>query len=170
MSDLKRGAKAGLAAGFIYMLVLIIFSAITAAIVITQYSSSVGSPNLVAPYIESMFGVTGFSAVILGAIIGILLYAIIVGVIGGIIFGIIYSAFYNSLPGSTSVIKGIGLSYIFWLIFSIVLNYSTIIYIHYFIVQNVIIGMLCAVIYGFFLGKFWDKFGELQRSKLVLPS
>ncbi|MHA1687618.1 MAG: DUF6789 family protein [Candidatus Heimdallarchaeaceae archaeon] len=159
MPDLGRGIKAGLAAGIIYMLVLIMFALITTSILL-QCPYSLGSPNLLTPHIERMFGVTGFPAVILVTLLGTLTYAII-GVIGGIIFGLVYATVHNILPGSTSVFKGIALSYIFWLIFSVALGFiSGVIDMYYFFLNFVVIGFISSIVYGFSLGKFWDKFGR----------
>jgi len=159
MYDLIRGLKSGLAAGIIYISALTLFTLI-AIYIIVQCSPTVGSPNLLTPHIKMIFGVTGFPAIILGTLIGTLAY-VIIGGIGGIIFGLIFATVYNSLPGSTSIFKGITLSYIFWLIFSVFLGFIFgAINISYYIVIYILIGFISSIIYGYSLGKFWDKFGK----------
>ena len=63
-----------------------------------------------------------------------------------------------------SVMKGIILSLIFWVIFSLALGYTSIaVYgMEYFAVNNVVMGLITSVIWGFLLGKFWDKFAPAK--------
>ena len=119
---------------------------------------------LIFPDIYADF--SGMGIVIEGAVVAIvfvlaIIGGIIFGIIGGIIFGSIYAALYNSLPGSTSVIKGIVLAIIFWIIFSILLGYGTLtVNMELYVINNVIIGIIAALFWGFLLGKFWDKYGK----------
>lgn len=86
--------------------------------------------------------------------------AIFSGIIGGLIFGLIYAAIYNSLPGSSSVAKGIVLAIIFWLILSVGIGFvvSGIFGMTYYILNSIIIGLIGSIIWGYLLGKFWDKY------------
>lgn len=161
MAELGRWAKAGIVAGIFYA----ILSAILGAIVIFIFKETI------MEYAEEALinvGITGtdvesllvfiFPAMIFGIIIG--------GIIFGLIFGLIYAALYNSLPGSTSVAKAIILSIIAWLIFSVGLGYSNIASfgIAYYVIGSIVIGIITWIIWGYLLGRFWDRFGKAVKT------
>lgn len=151
MADFGRGIKAGIVSGIIYGIISVIFGAITAVIywetILSNYAGiTVGAAD--------MMGVIGFLIPIL-AIAGI-----IGGIIFGLIFGLIYAAIYNSLPGSTSVMKAIVLALIGWVLLSLGMGYGNLaVDTMYYVVGNVIFGLIGWIIWGYLLGVFWDKFG-----------
>ncbi len=154
MADFVRGIKAGIVSGIIYGII----SAILGLLIIMVYwQTLMGGLGV-------FFMGTDMMAVFMFMLPSLFIGAIVAGIIGGIIFGLIYAAIYNSLPGSTSVMKGIVLSLLFWIIFSLALGYTsmTVYGMEYFAVNNVVIGLITSVIWGFLLGKFWDKFAPAK--------
>ena len=158
MTDIVRGIKAGIVSGIVYGIIIGILSAIVTYIM---------WDTIFAAY-ESFFGDLGMSGLFTAAqislstqIISGFIGGIIGGVIFGLIFGLIYAALYNSLPGSTSMMKGIVLMLIVWLILSVGLGFFSIgmFGMTYYIVNSVVVGLIGTIIWGYLLGTFWDKFG-----------
>jgi hypothetical protein len=152
MAELGRGVKAGIVAGIIYGIVVGILQAIVTIgmwdTIISAYDQAVSGYGVTMTLTQAVLLPTLFISGIIG------------GIIGGIILGLIYAAIYNSLPGSTSVKKGIVLAIIFWLIFSVGLGYASLgVYgTTFFIIQNIVIGLIVSIFWGYLLGKFWDRF------------
>jgi hypothetical protein len=85
---------------------------------------------------------------------------ILYGIIGGAIFGVIYGVVYNSLPGTSSVVKGVVLSIIWWLVFGIAINYEQLAIIP--IVATtvlVVLSLISAIIWG---DIYWRILGQVQ--------
>ncbi|UCD13347.1 MAG: zinc ribbon domain-containing protein [Thermoplasmatales archaeon] len=140
MADLGKGLKAGAVAGVIY-------GAVGEVIKQIVYSLSWG---------DRIYYYVFFSA-IPGAIYGLIL---------GIIIGLIFAVAYKSLPGTTSIVKGLIISIFSWLIFSFLFQYIIIYYRFYFSERyqiTIIADLILFIFFGFLLGVFWDKFGKLQR-------
>ena len=151
MADFGRGIKAGIVSGIIYGIVSVILGIITAVI---YWETILGNYAGITVSTADMMGVIGFLIPILA------ISAIIGGIIFGIIFGLIYAAIYNSLPGSSSVMKAIVLSLIGWLILSLGMGYGNLaVDTMYYVVNNVIFGLIGWIIWGYLLGVLWDKFG-----------
>ena len=157
MADFGRGIKAGIISGIIYGIIIGIFSAIVSFIMWDTISAAYDD-------VISGFGFGGLIEFTLeGQIINGFIGGIIYGIIFGLIFGLIYAAVYNSLPGSTSIMKGIVLMLIVWLILSVGLGYLSIdLFGTTYYIVSLITGLIGSIIWGFLLGKFWDKYGGKQ--------
>ena len=144
MKDFGRGVKAGACAGIIYGIISPIFLLISGGY---NYLYSTPSGNF-------LIMIWVFSTLLT------LLYSIIYGIICGIIFGLIYAAVYDKIPGTSSTVKGIILSLLFWLIFSFFILWfvfspigrSTI------FSNTIITSLLVYLVFGFLVGMFWDRF------------
>lgn len=91
----------------------------------------------------------------------VMIQSILYGIIGGAIFGAIYGAVYDSLPSASSVVKGIVLSIIWWLVFGIAINYGQLATIPVVATMVLVaLSLLSAIVWGTLVGFFWDKFGE----------
>lgn len=138
MAEFGRGIKAGIVAGIVYGIINVVLVAGLIEFIYPGYWAIAGMVGAVGMII-AVFAV--------GAIIG--------GIIAGLIFGAIYAAAYNSLPGS-SVVKGIIIAILLWLIFSVALNYGTIA--TYPILA--VFGLMSSLVWGALVGVLWDKFGK----------
>lgn len=159
MAEFGRGAKAGVIAGIIYGIIAAILSLIIIVVMWETILDVASKASGVTISAVDMGGLIGFMApfIFIGAIIG--------GIIFGLIFGLIYAAIYRSLPGSTSIMKAIVLSFIAWLIFSLGLGYSSIATYgtSYYIASNVVVGLVSWIIWGALMGIMWDRFGGSPR-------
>lgn len=139
MADLIRGLKAGILSGIIWGILNAIISSFIFAIMIKSYS-----------YFNPIMGLLSLP------------FGIISGIIVGVILGLIYSAGYNILPGSSSIIKGISLMLILWVIFSVVignifsLQYNETFTNYY--EMNLISSLITYIIFGYLIGLLWDKY------------
>jgi len=139
MSDLSIGLKAGAVSGVIYGVVLLVTQEII---------SRLSGGYKLSYYV--------FTYAIPGAI-----YGLIFGIITGLIFGVSY----KSIPGTTSMIKGIIFSIFAWLIvsfFRYTINYSHF-YLSEHLQRTIMVDLIIFIFFGILLGIFWDKFGELER-------
>ena len=161
MAEYGRGAKAGIFAGIIYAII----SAILGAIVIFAFKDAI-MENAEQALIDAGITGTDVGSLIVFIIPAMIFGIIIGGIIFGLIFGLIYAAVYNSLPGSTSIKRGIVLSIIAWLIFSVGFGYINIasLGIAYYLINSIIIGFITWAIWGYFLGHFWDRFGKPAKT------
>ena len=143
MADLNRGLKAGAVSGVIYGIV----GEVTKGII-----SSLSWGNEIPFYV--------FFMAIWGAIPGLIL---------GIIIGLIYAVTYKSLPGTTSMVKGIIISIFSWLIFSLLFQYIISygrFYLSEYRQRTIMVDLILFLFFGILLGVFWDKFGKLERKCL----
>lgn len=77
----------------------------------------------------------------------------------GLIPGIIFAGLYDKIPGSESKIKGIIFSVLIWFFFSFFLTGSLFFgYRKSFLNNSSIVSLLAALLFGYFLGFFWDLF------------
>jgi hypothetical protein len=110
MADFRRGIKAGVATGGVYLVISAILKAIGLYPSGFIYAAGLGfSP-----------GLTDFPFVIYS-----ILYSILYYIIRGIIFGAVFAALYHYLPGTKNVIKGVVLSSFLWVIAVIQAIYTT---------------------------------------------
>lgn len=158
MRDFGRGLIVGVVAGFVFA---IVYSIISIVIVIFFLFRPIAWTQT-ASFVNDALMFSNIGALLPSAIFS--------GIVGGIVFGLIYAAVYNTLPGSTSAMKGIMLGTVFWLIFAVVIGYfrtAT----HYGMVYygtNVITGLISYLIWGYLVGKLWDKFGGKQPQEYRL--
>ena len=147
MAELMIGAKAGIVAGLCYGIIAGVLNTVTYAV----FWDSID---------ELIIHSGGPVTLTLSALIPmIFINAIIGGIIGGILFGLIYALLYKSLPGSSSVKKGIGLALIFWFILSVLFGYISVFYLGIaFYGVNVLFGFIAACIWGYLLGHYWEKY------------
>ena len=101
------------------------------------------------------------------AILASIPFSIIGGVIIGLIIGLIYAAAYHVIPGSSSIIKGLVVALLLWLILSILPililgSYLTGSYSSTFELA-ILNGLILYLFFGFLLGLFWDRFGHMKR-------
>ncbi len=138
MAEFGKGIKAGILAGVIEGVILIAVIAAMAETLLPGFWATMGA-----------LGSTGLAMTVF-AIVGI-----IGGIFSGLIFGAIYAAAYGSLPGS-SIVKGMILSIVMWLVFSVALNYGTIAQYPTYAA----ISLITSLLWGALVGIFWDKFGS----------
>ncbi|HUW44317.1 MAG TPA: hypothetical protein VMW50_00840 [Dehalococcoidia bacterium] len=108
MADFGRGIKAGAAAGVVYLLIAVMLE-------LTGFSQQFLSLTIAAG-----LGIQPESTELSIVILSIWSY-----MFRGIVFGAILAALYNSLPGTTSVRKGVVLSAFLWIVASIEIIYAT---------------------------------------------
>jgi hypothetical protein len=106
MADFRRGIKAGVATGGVYLVISAILKAIGLCPSGFIYAAGLGFSH----------GLTDFPFVI---------YSILYSIIRGIIFGAVFAALYHYLPGTKNVIKGVVLSSFLWVIAVIQAIYTT---------------------------------------------
>ncbi len=147
MTDYGRGAKAGVVAGIPYGIISGILYFLVIQAMAPGYWTSMAAANVSMMIKASM-----------------IVMSIISGIIGGLIFGVIYAAVYDPLPGDSSVVKGIILSLLFWLILGVGLGYSGISQISQVAGTGaagayLAVGLVSSLIWGALVGKLWDSFG-----------
>lgn len=94
------------------------------------------------------------------------IWGIIPGLIIGLIIGAVFAAVYRLLPGTTSLVKGIGLSILSWFLFSflfqhIIFKYPS--YVSKYDQREILVSLILFIFFGFLLGIFWDKFSILEK-------
>ena len=112
MADFRRGIKAGVATGGIYIVISVILE-------LTGFSDQFWTITMAAGlgiHLELMDP---------SFVITLILTNIVPYVLRGIIFGAVFAALYNFLPGTKSVIKGIVLSSFLWIVAVIQVIYTT---------------------------------------------
>jgi len=149
MADYIRGIKAGVVAGVIFAIVSGVLGVIQ---MYTYYSSSSTLSYPMGSFV---------SMSILLAMMSIVT-SIVWGIIGGLILGLIFAFLYDKLPGDSSLIKGVTLSILLWLIFSVGFGYVMMTitssdFSHYYEL-SMVFGIISYVILGVVLGVSWDKF------------
>lgn len=150
MVDYGRGVKAGAVAGIAHGIISGILTFLAIQMLFPGDWSAIFVPSQAAQ-------------ISMGMIIATLLGSSLVGgIIGGIIFGVIYAAVYDSLPGGSSINKGIVLSLGFWIIFGLVLGYGTV---SAMMTASgaaagayLVVNLISALIWGALVGILWDRF------------
>ncbi len=132
MAEFKRGATAGLRAGVIFGVILAIMG------VVYVYAT------LAPGYIIR-------TERVIGLIIG---YAIAGGIVG-IIFGAIYATAYKHLPGGKSILKGLSLGIVWWIVVGLGIGYILGNAIDAYYVAT---SLISALIWGSLIGFFWDRY------------
>jgi hypothetical protein len=150
MADFKRGIKAGVITGAIY-------AAVTLILAFTLADYQYLSPS-------------GFWEAT-----GLVSYAFVGLIIRGIVFGAIFAALYNFLPGPTAIVKGVELSFSFWVLTVIEVAYRNLTWpwqaavvsgdftyyggtINLSSVSLGLISVASALVFGVLVGFFWNRF------------
>jgi len=107
LADFKRGIKAGVATGGVYLVISAILAVIDPEFL---YITDIYAAGL-TPF---MFAVDSF-----------VVTAFLNHIVRGIIFGAIFAALYNYLPGVTGIVKGIALALFLWIVTVIEVIYRT---------------------------------------------
>lgn len=95
-----------------------------------------------------------------------LIFGFIPGLIIGLIVGAVFALTYRILPGTTSLVKGIAISILFWFLFSFMFQHIILKYGSYFSENSqieIIVSLILYIFFGFLLGIFWDKFSRSER-------
>lgn len=128
----KRGVISGAKAGVVYGIIIAIIG------IVYTYTQ-------LAP---------GQFVVIERAIVLVIGYAI-AGAIVGVIFGAIYAAAYSRLPGAKSIVKGISIGIVWWLVVGLGLAYCLGTVINAY---QIVSSLISALIWGVLVGFFWDRY------------
>lgn len=153
MGNTGNGVKAGVVAGLIYGIVLGISSYFTViadkATIIAAITSSLPASSPFTP--DQLYGIVMLVTPAVAAVGGI---------IGGIIVGAIYGWIYEKIPGRTSVIKGVIVAIVLWVLVSVIggvgnLQYGVVVYL-----TDVGTGIVFALLFGFLLGYFFGRFSR----------
>ncbi len=155
MVDFGRGIKAGVITGIIYLVIYIVVGAISfyESLYLTDFLDATG----LAPVISPVY--PGFVSS----------FGIISNILRGIIFGVIFAAVYNFLPGTISVVKGVVLSSLLWIVTVIEVVYTmpewpgvrgtyyggTVVLSS---VSLILVGTMFALFFGALTGLLWDRF------------
>jgi hypothetical protein len=159
LADFRRGIKAGIATGGVYIVISVILAATyhnSSSFLYPMYLYAVG----LTPFVLSLSEVRLFVLTLLFQYI-----------VRGIVFGVVFAALYNFLPGTTSVKKGVVLSVFLWILTIIQIVYTTpgwytqgIPWIYYggtldlSSVDLVLLGIVSALVFGALTGFLWDRF------------
>jgi len=184
MADFRRGIKAGLVTGIIYVVIGGILGAIYSKFLFPPHS--INAP----PYFiyEFIYG-TGLNWRALTDPLSVfeLLYPYVVR---GIAFGMFFAALYYYLPGTASVKKGVVLSAFVWILSAVGIIYTTPgwptyggspwIYfgggaVDLSSISSALAGVIFALVFGALTGFLWDRFrakklaeGEKGRPMLLV--
>ncbi len=131
MAEFKRGMTAGAKAGVVFG---IIFSILGIA-----YIYATLEPGYIIVTERAFVLVIGYA---------------IAGAIVGSIFGMVYAAAYDRLPGAKSILKGLSLGIVWWIVVGLGLAYllGTVIDIY-----QIVSSLISALIWGSLIGFFWDR-------------
>lgn len=157
MTNFYRAVNVGIKAGIIYAITSIIFELILLVFYWRDILTSLGYDVSTIPETDFMNAVGNiFPSFILSQIIG--------GIIFGILFVLVYATIYKSIPGFTSIKKALLLSLIAWGLLTILPNkelFDT--NLEFFIVGSVLVGLTNSLIFGYFIGIFWDRHEKIPK-------
>ena len=156
MADFRRGIKAGIITGIVYVAISAILAVIDPEFL---YITDIYAAGL-TPF---MFAVDSF-----------VVTAFLNHIVRGIVFGAVFAALYNYLPGVTGIVKGIALALFLWIVTVIEVIYRT----PGWATDNTIIGgifyysgtislsslslalagIISTLVFGVLTGFLWDRF------------
>jgi hypothetical protein len=162
LADFGRGIKAGAAVAAVYLIISVIFE-------VTGISVQFGDITMAAGLITSL------ELMDPSFMITLILVDIVPRVIRGIVFGAVFAALYNFLPGTRSIVKGVVLSALLWIIAVIQAIYTTpgwawhadgfsgsgTYYSGMISLSSVglaLAGIISALAFGALIGFLWDRF------------
>jgi MFS family permease len=158
MADFKRGIKAGVIAGAIY------------AVVALALTIVLDNPDILYSPLSSV--VTGFGVLSFGG-----------PIVRGIIFGAVFAALYNHLPGGSTILKGVVLSFFLWILTVVEVAYINVSWpLHFFTIPEngsyyggtidlssvslALINVMSALLFGVLVGFLWNRFrGKESREE-----
>ncbi len=153
MGNTTIGLKAGAIAGIIYGLVLGLLSYITVV---------ADKGTIVAVLTKNLPANSPFTVQQLYDIVIIFTPAIAAtaGIFGGLIIGAIYGRLFESIPGRTSVVKGVLVGALLWVILSVLADLNDLQYGLSVYLGDVGIGLFSAMLFGVLLGYFFGRFAR----------
>jgi hypothetical protein len=174
LADFRRGIKAGVVTGIIYLVIAAILGAI--------YYSFFSVPHFLYGTGLTLF--TWRSLVDPSSVFDLLFQY----VVRGIVFGVVFAALYSFLPGTASVKKGVVLSAFVWIISAVWLIYMTPGWptdgsttwtycgggaVVLSSIWPALAGIISALVFGALTGLLWDKFrpkrlAEVRKGSPVL--
>ena len=153
MADFGRGLKAGVITGIIYLVIYIVVRVISfyESLYLTDFLDATGLAPVVSPIYPSIAS------------------WLFNPVIRGIIFGVIFAVVYNLLPGTISIVKGVVLSSLLWIVTVIEVictmpDWPSVRGTYYggtvvlSSVSFILIGIMFALLFGALTGLLWDRF------------
>ncbi|MDA4122751.1 MAG: hypothetical protein OK456_06180 [Thaumarchaeota archaeon] len=156
MGSSGDGAKAGLVAGIPYGIVEAII------VYLSLVSSKASIETAIAKSIPPNSGLTANQLYSITLLIAPAV-VVIFGVIGGLILGAIYGWKYEKIPGKTSMVKGLVLAGILWVLLSVLGGLGNLqdgagVYL-----TQVGTGLGTALLFGFVLAYFYDRFVAAEK-------
>ena len=173
MADFRRGIKAGIVTGIIYMVISAILGAI-------YQNNPLSVPHFIlGTGLTPLFSLTALTDP--SFVISLLFQY----VVRGIVFGAVFAALYNFLPSTTSVKKGVVLSSFLWILGVAGLIYETPgwptdgfqtsvvagVTVSLSSVGLALAGIISALVFGALTGFLWDRFrgGKLAEARKGSP-
>jgi len=132
MADFKRGMTAGAKAGVVFGILFSILGVV--------YTYATLEPGYVIVTERAIVLVIGY---------------MIAGAIVGAIFGTIFAAAYNRLPGAKSILKGLSLGLVWWIVVGLGLSYLLGTEIE---IYHIASSLISALVWGSLIGFFWDRY------------
>jgi len=155
LSDFGRGIKAGVVTGIVYTVIYIVVGVIFVheSLYLTNLLDAAGLTPVVSPIYPGFISSLG----------------IVSNVVRGIIFGAVFAVLYNSLPGTTSIVKGVVLSTVLWIVTVIEVVYTSpgwagirgTFYggtVNLSSITLAMVGIASALVFGVLTGFLWDRF------------
>jgi hypothetical protein len=153
LADFGRGIKAGVVTGIVYLVIYIVVG------VLIVHESL---------YLTNLVHAAGLTPVV-SAVYPSIASWLFNPVVRGIIFGVIFGALYNFLPGGTSIVKGMVLSLLLWIVALIEVIYTmpewsgvrgtyyggTVVLSS---ISFIFVGIMFALLFGALTGLLWDRF------------
>ena len=155
MADFGRGIKAGVITGIVYLVIYVVVGVIFVheSLYLTNLLDAAGLTPVVSPVYPGFISSFGIFS----------------NVVRGIVFGAVFAALYNFLPGTTSIVKGVVLSSLLWIVTVIEVIYTmpewsgvrgtyyggTIVLSS---LSLALVGIMSALVFGALTGLLWDRF------------
>ena len=158
MGRASTGAKSGLVAGLVWGIISALVTAV-ALIALKQYIINALNSYISGNSAAQQLGLTANELYNTVLIIGPV-SDIIVGLIGGMILGAIYGWGVNKIPGENYKIKGVVFGIILWIIGAAFSALSAGEYGVLYTVFNLAGGFVGAIVYGYLLGTFYEKWSR----------
>jgi len=155
LADFGRGIKAGVITGIVYLVIYVVVGVIFVheSLYLTNLLDAAGLTPVVSPVYPGFISSFGIFS----------------NVVRGIVFGAVFAALYNFLPGTTSIVKGVVLSSLLWIVTVIEVIYTmpewsgvrgtyyggTIVLSS---LSLALVGIMSALVFGALTGLLWDRF------------
>jgi hypothetical protein len=155
LADFDRGIKAGIIIGIIYLVIYVVAGVmfVHESLYLTNLLDAAGLIPVVSPVYPGFISSFGIFS----------------NVLRGIIFGVVFAALYNCLPGTTSIVKGVVLSSVLWIVTVIEVVYTmpewsgvrgtyyggTVVLSS---ISFIFVGIMFALLFGALTGLLWGRF------------